>query len=122
MSRQRSRGIKGSRIPIFNTELPYLIALEVIRALDGYGVSVSVHHIRRVLKKQYELVKESTVQTGIVSTNDAKNVSEQTVQVSSTGEETYEPVQGQEPKTEAVKRLQIQLSDAAQELEQAKIR
>jgi hypothetical protein len=81
---------------------------EVIRALNGYGVTH--RHIRRVLKKgQYDLVEESTSGTRTMSEVDDKNNPEQkTVTVdAATGEEVYQPAPPPRPAQEVKRWLTL---------------
>jgi hypothetical protein len=74
---------------------------------------ISLDYIRKCLPKEYK--QKSKMRRGACNTNiakEGKNVSEQIVQISSTGEETYEPVPEPKP-TQEVKRLRAQLADMA---------
>ena len=71
---------------------------------------ISPDYIRKCLPKEYK--QKSKMRRGACNTsiaNEDKNIPEQTVQISSTGEETYEPEPEPEP-TQVVKRLQAQLA------------
>jgi hypothetical protein len=89
---------------------------EVIRALNGYGVTD--RHIRRVLKKgQYDLVEESTSGTRTMSEVDDKNNPEQkTVTIdAATGEEVYQPAPPPPRLAQEVKRLRTLLEEKDKE-------
>jgi hypothetical protein len=97
-----------------------MISARIIEELRGYA---SKQYIEKCLEEKYikKYQKNGQVNKTTSSLNDSKNVPEQTVQVASTGEETYETPEPEPPKPAAeVKRLQTELENKNKELEEAK--
>src|SRR5215217_2936268 len=72
---------------------------------------ISPDYIRKCLPKEYK--QKSKMRRGACNTsiaNEDKNIPEQTVQILTSGEETYEPAPEPKPSQE-VKRLRAQLAD-----------